>query len=110
LPQVAPGHPDFEGVARELRFKLREEILRQAIEEAARELRPYDAEAFRSRNVDRVARQPDTKEDGKARTEADDIASLGGDSCSNSSLTFALRLWALLHSPNRKFPVINMDI
>ena len=40
-------------------------ILRTAIEEAARELRPFDAEAFRRRNVDYVSVEPDEQEEGE---------------------------------------------
>jgi hypothetical protein len=45
--------PDFR-----FRVKLREEILRTAIGAAAAELRPFDADAFRSRSLDYVSVEP----------------------------------------------------
>jgi hypothetical protein len=40
-------------------IKLREEILRTAIEEATAELRPCDAEAFKSRSIDYASIEPE---------------------------------------------------
>jgi hypothetical protein len=51
--------PDFR-----FRVKLREEILRTAIEEATAELRPCDAEVFKSRLIDYATVEPDEPHEG----------------------------------------------